>query len=113
MLVVEDHFDLRNFICEQLEVDYSVIEAEDGEKGLALAEEIIPDIIISDIMMPKMDGYQLCKEIKTNIKTNHIPVILLTAKAAIENKLVGLEIGADEYLIKPFNSDELRIRVKI
>lgn len=112
VLVVEDHFDLRNFICEQLEVDYSVIEAEDGEKGFALAEEIIPDIIISDIMMPKMDGYQLCKEIKTNIKTNHIPVILLTAKAALEDKLEGLEIGADEYLIKPFNSDELRIRVK-
>ena len=112
LLVVEDHFDLRNFICEQLEDDYSIIEAEDGEKGLALAEELIPDLVISDIMMPKMDGYRLCKEIKTNIKTNHIPVILLTAKAALESKLEGLETGADDYLIKPFNTDELKARVR-
>jgi DNA-binding response OmpR family regulator len=112
VLVVEDHFDLRNFICEQLEGDYSVIEAEDGEKGLKLAEEIIPDLVISDIMMPNMDGYQLCKELKTNINTNHIPVILLTAKAALENKLEGLETGADDYLIKPFNTTELKARVK-
>lgn len=112
VLVVEDHFDLRNFICEQLKNDYSIIEAEDGEKGLNLAEELIPDLIISDIMMPKMDGYELCKEIKTNIKTNHIPVILLTAKATIESKLEGLETGADDYLIKPFNTDELKTRVR-
>ena len=112
VLVVEDHFDLRNFICEQLEDDYTVVEAEDGEKGLQLAEELIPDLIVSDIMMPKMDGYDLCKELKSNIKTNHIPVILLTAKAAIENKLEGLEIGADDYLIKPFNTEELKARVK-
>ena len=112
ILVVEDHFDLRNFIREQLVNDYSVIEAEDGKKGLSLAEEYIPDLIISDIMMPKMDGYQLCKEIKTNIKTNHIPVILLTAKASLDDKLEGLETGADDYLIKPFNTDELKARVK-
>ncbi len=119
ILVVEDHFDLRNFICEQFvrkdsseENDYSIIEAEDGQKGYQLAEEIIPDLIISDIMMPKMDGYQLCREIKNNFKTNHIPVILLTAKAALENKLEGLETGADDYLIKPFNTDELKTRVK-
>ncbi len=112
ILVVEDHFDLRNFICEQLEDEYSIIEAEDGEKGFQLAEEIIPDLIISDIMMPKMDGYQLSKEIKNNFKTNHIPVILLTAKASLENKLEGLETGADDYLIKPFNTDELKTRVK-
>ncbi len=112
ILVVEDHFDLRNFICEQLENDYSIVEAEDGEKGLRLAEDIIPDLVISDIMMPNMDGYTLCKELKTNIKTNHIPVILLTAKASFENKLEGLETGADDYLIKPFNTEELKARVK-
>ena len=112
VLVVEDHFDLRNFICEQLENDYTIIEAEDGEKGLKLAEEFIPDLVVSDIMMPKMDGYDLCKELKSNLKTNHIPVILLTAKAGMENKLEGLEIGADDYLIKPFNTDELIARVK-
>ncbi len=112
ILVVEDHFDLRNFICEQLEDDYSIVEAEDGAKGLMLAEDIIPDLVISDIMMPNMDGYTLCKELKTNIKTNHIPVILLTAKASFENKLEGLETGADDYLIKPFNTEELKARVK-
>ncbi len=112
ILVVEDNFDLRNFICEQLENNYSVIEAVDGEKGLKLAEDVIPDLVISDIMMPLKDGYQLCKELKTSIKTNHIPVILLTAKASIENKIEGLETGADDYLIKPFNTDELRTRVK-
>ena len=112
VLVVEDHFDLRNFICEQLENDYSIVEAEDGGKGLKLAEDIIPDLVISDIMMPNMDGYTLCKELKTNIKTNHIPVILLTAKASFENKLEGLETGADDYLIKPFNTEELKARVK-
>ena len=112
ILVVEDHFDLRNFICEQLEDDYSIVEAEDGRKGLKLAEDIIPDLVISDIMMPNMDGYTLCKELKTNIKTNHIPVILLTAKASFENKLEGLETGADDYLIKPFNTEELKARVK-
>ena len=119
ILVVEDHFDLRNFICEQLvrkdsfgENDYSIVEAEDGQKGLKLAEEIIPDMVISDIMMPNMDGYQLCEKLKTNIKTSHIPVILLTAKASIENKLEGLETGADDYLIKPFNTEELKTRVR-
>jgi len=112
ILIVEDHFDLRNFISEQLENEYTIFEAEEGEKGLILAEELIPDLIISDIMMPKMNGYDLCREIKTNYKTNHIPVILLTAKASFESKIEGLEIGADDYLIKPFNTDELRTRVK-
>lgn len=99
-------------IRENLQENYFVLEAENGVKGLKLAEETIPDLIISDIMMPEMDGYELSKKIKTNEKTNHIPVILLTAKAATEDKLTGLEIGADDYLIKPFNSEELKIRVK-
>src|SRR5690606_17647058 len=88
------------------------IEAENGNKGLRLAEDNIPDLIISDIMMPEMDGYELSRKIKTNEKTNHIPVILLTAKADTRDKLEGLETGADDYLIKPFNSEELKIRVK-
>lgn len=112
LLIVEDHEELRRFIREQLEDDFVILEAEDGIKGFATAEEIIPDLIISDVMMPKMDGYELCKAIKTNEKTNHIPVILLTAKAASENKLEGLETGADDYLIKPFNPEELKLRVK-
>jgi signal transduction histidine kinase/CheY-like chemotaxis protein len=112
ILVVEDNIDLRHFICEQLRDGYTIVEAEDGEKGLKLAGEKIPDLIISDIMMPKMNGYELCFKVKKNIKTNHIPVILLTAKASLENKLEGLETGADDYLIKPFNTDELKARVK-
>lgn len=112
ILVVEDNADLREMIKENLSHEYMIIEAENGNKGLRLAEDYIPDLIISDIMMPEMDGYELSRKIKTNEKTNHIPVILLTAKADTRDKLEGLETGADDYLIKPFNSEELKIRVK-
>jgi len=112
VLIVEDNPDLREFIREHLEKDYSVIEAENGAKGISVADEIIPDLVISDIMMPVMDGYEFCQSLKTNEKTNHIPVILLTAKAEMKDKLEGLETGADDYLTKPFNPDELKVRVK-
>lgn len=112
ILVVEDNPDLREMIKENLQDNYFILEAENGVNGLKLAEEKIPDLIISDIMMPQMDGYELSRNLKTNEKTNHIPIILLTAKAATEDKLAGLETGADDYLIKPFNQDELLIRVK-
>ncbi|MFZ1517343.1 MAG: two-component regulator propeller domain-containing protein [Ignavibacteriaceae bacterium] len=112
ILIVEDNSDLREMIKENLQESYFVLEAENGVKGLKLAEETIPDLIISDIMMPEMDGYELSQKIKTNEKTNHIPVILLTAKAETKDKIEGLETGADDYLIKPFNPNELKIRVK-
>lgn len=112
ILIVEDNFDLRKMIKEILSDNYSVLEAENGVRGLELAEDHIPDLIISDIMMPQMDGYELARRIKLNEKINHIPLILLTAKAAAEDKLEGLEIGADDYLIKPFNEEELKIRVR-
>jgi len=112
VLVVEDNKDLRETIKENLQESYAIIEAENGIKGLKLAEEKIPDLIISDIMMPEMDGYELTKKLKANEKTNHIPVILLTAKAAAEDKIEGLETGADDYLIKPFNEKELSVRVR-
>jgi DNA-binding response OmpR family regulator/nitrogen-specific signal transduction histidine kinase len=112
VLIVEDNTDLREMIKENLLDTYSVLEAENGARGLKLAEENIPDLIISDIMMPEMDGYELTKKLKANEKTNHIPVILLTAKAATEDKIEGLETGADDYLIKPFNEKELSVRVK-
>lgn len=112
ILVVEDNPDLREMIKENLSDNYAVIEAENGKIGLKLAEDHIPDLIISDIMMPEMDGYELSRKIKASEKTNHIPVILLTAKAETKDKLEGLETGADDYLIKPFNSDELKVRVK-
>ena len=112
ILIVEDHHDLRRFIREQLEEDFRVVEAENGRIGRDKALELIPDLVISDVMMPEMDGYQLCDALKTNDKTNHVPIILLTAKAATADKIEGLETGADDYLLKPFNADELRIRVR-
>ena len=112
ILVVEDNPDLRQFICEQLEEDFTVIEAENGRTGFEKAEATIPDLVISDVMMPEMDGFQLCDILKSSLKTNHIPVILLTARAGVENKMRGLEKGADDYLLKPFDADELKIRVQ-
>lgn len=112
VLVIEDNEDVRRFISGSLKQTYKIIEATDGEEGFALAKLHIPDLIISDVMMPKMDGYETCKALKNNEITSHIPVILLTAKAGIESKLEGLETGADDYLPKPFNTKELKVRMK-
>ncbi len=112
ILVVEDNTDMRHFIRNILEAHYQVGEAENGKEGIILAQELLPDLIISDIMMPKMDGYQLCEQLKTDELTSYIPIILLTAKADRNSKLSGLEIGADDYLCKPFDGDELRLIVR-
>ncbi|MGH1365437.1 MAG: response regulator [Calditrichia bacterium] len=111
LLIVEDQPDVMNYIRKQLIDDYSVIIAKNGSLGMQVAIEQIPDLIISDVMMPVKNGYELCEELKTNDKTSHIPVILLTAKADETDKITGLETGADDYLVKPFNAKELRIRV--
>jgi response regulator RpfG family c-di-GMP phosphodiesterase len=99
------------YIREYLQPIYNIKEAFDGEEGIEMAKEIIPDLIISDIMMPKKDGYELCRNLKQDEKTSHIPIILLTAKAERKDKIEGLEIGADDYLIKPLDSTELLARV--
>ncbi len=112
VLVVEDNHDLRTFVKNILETQYAVHEAFDGVDGLEKAEELIPDLIISDVMMPRMDGYDLCRHLKASQKTNHIPLIMLTAKATRENKLDGLETGADDYLVKPFDEEELMVRIR-
>jgi len=112
ILVVEDNTDVRQYICESLVDDYTVIQAKDGTEGIEKALKFIPDLIVSDIMMPGKDGYQLCDTLKKDIKTSHIPIILLTAKASQESQLQGLDTGADDYIIKPFNAEILVSRIK-
>ena len=112
ILVVEDNYDMREYIKESLGEDYLVEEAVNGEQGIRKAEKIIPDLIISDMMMPKMDGNEMTKILKHDEKTSHIPIIILTAKSEQENKLEGLETGADDYLTKPFDIRELQVRIK-
>ena len=112
VLVVEDNKDVRSYIKKQLEDGYNVIEAVNGEHGFKKAIKLIPELIISDLMMPKMGGMEFCKKIKTDEKTSHIPVILLTAVASRDSKLQGIETGADDYILKPFDKKELTARVK-
>jgi DNA-binding response OmpR family regulator len=112
LLVVEDNSDVRKYIISHLENDYRIQDAVDGEDGLQEALKHIPDLIISDIMMPKMDGFELCEKIKTDERTSHIPVILLTAKATNQDKIEGLETGADDYIMKPFDAEVLKVRIK-
>ncbi|MFY0687736.1 MAG: response regulator [Cyclobacteriaceae bacterium] len=112
VLVAEDNEDMRNFISEYLVTNYKVIEADNGVQALELANEHIPDILITDVMMPEMDGYELCQNIKNDDRTSHIPVILLTAKASSESTEKGFELGADYYVTKPFNPKLLELRIK-
>jgi signal transduction histidine kinase/DNA-binding response OmpR family regulator len=106
-LIVEDNDDLRNYLIRVMASEFSLLEAVNGEEGCRLAMENVPDLVISDVMMPVMDGLQLCKNLKSSEITSHIPIIILTARADMESKLEGLEIGADYYLAKPFQAKEL------
>ena len=112
LLVVEDNNEFRRFLKEQLSESYGVLEASDGEEGEKIAIEQNPDLIISDVMMPKVDGLELCRRIKTNMTTSHIPIILLTARTADDIRISGYKVGADSYISKPFNFDVLLIRIR-
>ena len=112
LLVVEDNSDLCMYINESLKEQFKIITASDGNKGYRKANEIIPDLIITDIMMPDMDGYQLCEKLKKDELTMHIPIIILTALTSENSKIQGLETGADDYITKPFNTNILKLKVK-
>jgi signal transduction histidine kinase/ligand-binding sensor domain-containing protein/DNA-binding response OmpR family regulator len=112
VLIVEDSNDVRRLIYETLEEDFKIVEAVDGIEGRDIALDIIPDLIVSDVMMPGIDGFELCEILKTDERTSHIPIVMLTAKAGIESKIIGLEYGADDYILKPFSGKEIRARIK-
>jgi ligand-binding sensor domain-containing protein/signal transduction histidine kinase/DNA-binding response OmpR family regulator len=111
ILLVEDSEDLLDFIAKELIEDYAVLKALNGENALQLLKEENIQLIISDVMMPGMDGFTLCKNIKTNLETSHIPLILLTSKSAIAAKMEGLESGADAYIEKPFSIKHLKVHI--
>lgn len=112
ILIVEDNMEIRSYLRENLQANYSIQEAKDGVEALEKALDNPPDLIISDIAMPNMDGIEFCRRIKTNVHTSHIPVILLTARTSLIFKIDGLETGADDYITKPFNMTLLMLRVK-
>ncbi|EDP71926.1 two-component system sensor histidine kinase/response regulator, hybrid ('one-component system') [Flavobacteriales bacterium ALC-1] len=112
LLIVEDHADIRNLVKNLFSDTYSVLTATNGEEGVNLAIEHVPDIIISDIMMPIKDGIVLTQHLKNDERTSHIPIVLLTAKAGDNNELLGIEVGADDYITKPFNSKILTTKVE-
>jgi signal transduction histidine kinase/DNA-binding response OmpR family regulator len=112
LLLVEDNPDLRTYMRTFLGEQYRILEAMDGQDGLCQAFEHIPDLVVCDVMMPRLNGFAFCKTLKTDIRTSHIPVVILTAKATLKDRLEGLELGADDYLSKPFNRNELLVRVQ-
>ena len=112
ILVIEDNDDMRNFLVNILKKDYQVESASDGLEGWEKAKESIPDLMISDLMMPNMDGLQFTEKIKNDARTSHIPIILLTAKSAIESRLEAMKYGAEDYITKPFSPVYLEARVE-
>jgi len=112
ILIVEDNFEMRKFLTTELSNEYQIIEASDGEKGIELALDKIPDLIISDLMMPVVDGLVLCNTLKKDKHTSHIPIIILTAKGTEESRAEGYETGADSYISKPFQTQVLKTRIR-
>ncbi len=111
ILLVDDEIDVQQYIQDIFSERFKIITAGDGEEGFEKAMEFVPDLIISDVIMPRMDGYKMCEQLKSKEQTSHIPVILLTVQSEAEQKLKGIKLGADEYIPKPFDRDELEARV--
>ena len=112
ILIVEDTPEVARYISRQLNTDYSFYFAADGQEALQKAEKLVPDLIVTDVMMPGINGFELCSRVRASELLNHIPVIMVTAKATHEYRMKGLELGADAYLEKPFHADELNVRVE-
>lgn len=112
LLIVEDNADMCDFIVSNLDDKYQILEADNGKTGVELAQKHLPDLIISDVMMPVKNGFELCNDIKQNTLTSHIPVILLTAKVGEENEIQGFKTGADAYITKPFSAEKLKVRTQ-
>ena len=111
VLIVEDNTDVTEYIISCLEKNYSLLTASNGKEGVAKAQESIPDVILCDVMMPEMDGFEVCRILKKDRRTSHIPIVILTAKATQKDKVTGLGLGADAYLTKPFDKEELLVRL--
>ncbi len=113
ILVVEDDFDISNMLKLYFQsLDYEVFVAPRGEKALDLTRQKLPNVIVLDIMLPDIDGYEVCRRLRTNLRTSHIPILFLTQKDERSDKIRGLELGADDYITKPFDVEELRLRVR-
>ena len=111
LLIIEDNMDVTYYLTTCLQSEYQILSSRNGKEGVKKALEVLPDIIITDVMMPEMDGFEVCKTLKEDERSSHIPIILLTAKATSEDRLMGLTHGADAYLIKPFEKVELIVRL--
>ena len=109
---MDDNSDIRSYLTQNLQYSFQICEACNGHEAWQKILDLVPAVVVSDIMMPEMDGIQLCKLLKEDERTNHIPIILLTAKSAIEHRMEGLSVGADAYLSKPFHPRHLRIRIE-
>ena len=112
VLIIDDNAELRGFLKSRLFTLYNIVEAQDGATGLRLAFDVVPDVIICDVMLPGKDGFEVTRELKGDLRTSHIPVIILTAKGSIEQKIAGVQTGADEYITKPFVFEYLNERIK-
>ncbi|RIV17290.1 hybrid sensor histidine kinase/response regulator [Fibrisoma montanum] len=112
LLIIDDNDDIRAYVRSVFAADYQIIEAVDGQDGLEKATASLPDIVICDLMMPRLDGFGFCRALKTGEATSHIPVVMLTAKATVEDRIEGFDLGADDYLTKPFYRAEIQARVR-